>query len=103
MLEIFLELSVLRIQRNFKIFSFFNFLPVPKVASSSISEVIIPFLKEIKSPSENFSFPQAEVWARTGRLENMVQVNSTNTFLVARHPLVRIASAYRQGPWHMEL
>ena len=69
---------------------------VPKVASSSISEVLIPFLKEIKSPPKKFPFPQAEVWARAGRLENQEQVNNTKTFLIVRHPLVRIASAYRR-------
>ena len=36
---------------------------MPKVASSSLSEVVIPHLKELKAPKK-FPFPQAEVWAR---------------------------------------
>ena len=95
--ETFLEHSISKVLRNIFYFPFFNIFPVPKVASSSVSEVIIPFLADIKTPSKKFPFPQAEVWARAGRLQNQEQVNNTKTFLIVRHPLVRIASAYRQG------
>ena len=71
---------------------------VPKVASSSLSEVVIPHLKELKAPKK-FPFPQAEVWARAGRMrdreEYLSQYNTTTTFFITRHPLARLASAYR--------
>ena len=71
---------------------------MPKVASSSLSEVVIPHLKELKAPKK-FPFPQAEVWARAGRMrdreEYLSQYNTTTTFFITRHPLARLASAYR--------
>ena len=71
---------------------------MPKVASSSISSVIIPHLERLESPKE-FPYLQAEVWARAGKMrdraEYLSQYNTTASFLISRHPLARIASAYR--------
>ena len=42
-----------------------NWCMVPKVASSSVSELILPYLKKLNI---KFPFPQLEVWTRAGRL-----------------------------------
>ena len=71
---------------------------MPKVASSSISEAIIPHLPPLDSPAQ-FPFPQEEVWKRAGRLGEMQEYlslyNTSTSFFISRHPLDRLASAYR--------
>ena len=74
-----------------------NWCLVPKVASTSISSIILPYLKELKEATK-FPHIQKEVWTRAGRLpysEFELSVNKTPSFLVTRHPFARIASAFR--------
>ena len=74
-----------------------NWCLVPKVASTSISSIILPHLKELKKVTQ-FSHIQKEVWTRAGRLpysEYELSVNKTPSFLITRHPFARVASAFR--------
>ena len=73
-----------------------NWCMVPKVASSSVSELILPYLKKLNI---KFPFPQLEVWTRAGRLtySDFVQQLQAGSpaFLITRHPFARIVSAYK--------
>ena len=73
-----------------------NWCMVPKVASSSVSVLILPFLKKL---DREFPFPQLEVWTRAGRLSyaDFVQQleNRDPSLLITRHPFARIVSAYK--------
>ena len=73
-----------------------NWCMVPKVASSSVSELILPYLKALNM---KFPFPQIEVWTRAGRLaySDFVQQlrEGSPSFLITRHPFARIVSAYK--------
>merc|ERR1711894_1895 len=74
-----------------------NWCLVPKVASTSISSLILPYLKELKEATK-FPHIQKEVWTRAGRLpyfEFEMSVNKTPSFLITRHPFARVASAFR--------
>ena len=67
---------------------------VPKVASSSISNFLLPYL-----PNEphHATWPNAqhEVLRRGGISKRSLYLPSENGFLVARHPLDRLVSAYK--------
>ena len=69
---------------------------VPKVASSSISMSILPYLP-LKKFSQSWKTVHDQVWARAGRLdlEELLSHYNTASFLVTRHPFARIVSAYR--------
>ena len=73
-----------------------NWCMVPKVASSSVSELILPYLRELNI---KFPFPQLEVWTRAGRLAHSDFVQQLQAgspaFLITRHPFARIVSAYK--------
>ena len=73
-----------------------NWCMVPKVASSSIKELILPYLSKL---NQTFPYPQLEVWTRAGRLSHSDFVhqsqNQNPSFLVTRHPFARIVSAYK--------
>ena len=74
-----------------------NWCLVPKVASTSISSLILPYLKQLKEATK-FPHIQKEVWTRAGRLpysEFELSVNKTPSFLITRHPFARVASAFR--------
>ena len=74
-----------------------NWCLVPKVASTSISTAILPYLKHLEK-DQKFPFLHAEVWARAGRMtyeEYQKQPNSTPAFFITRHPFARVASAFR--------
>jgi len=76
----------------------FDWCLVPKVASSSISRAILPFLPPRPSTSKATLYPhiQQEVWERAGRLEWEEHAAAPlPALLLTRHPLARIASAYR--------
>ena len=73
-----------------------NWCMVPKVASSSVSELILPYLKKLNM---KFPFPQLEVWTRAGRLSyadfaQQLQARQPS-FLITRHPFARIVSAFK--------
>ena len=73
-----------------------NWCMVPKVASSSVSELILPYLKKLDM---KFPFPQLEVWTRAGRLSyadfaQQLQ-DSQPSLLITRHPFARIVSAFK--------
>ena len=73
-----------------------NWCMVPKVASSSVSELILPYLKKLNM---KFPFPQLEVWTRAGRLSyadfaQQLQ-DSQPSLLITRHPFARIVSAFK--------
>ena len=73
-----------------------NWCMVPKVASSSVSELILPYLKEL---NRKFPYLQIEVWTRAGRLAYSDFVkqmrDGSPSFLITRHPFARIVSAYK--------
>jgi len=74
-----------------------NWCLVPKVASTSISTLILPYLKKLNG-NQKFPHLQKEVWARAGHVsynDFLKMRNKTTTFLITRHPFARIASAYR--------
>ena len=72
---------------------------MPKVASSSVSRALLPFLRnKTEGKVKNYPFVQAEVWDRAGHMkyeEFLSEEKMTPTFLICRHPLSRLASAYR--------
>ena len=69
-----------------------NWCLVPKVASSSISSAILPYLPEVNM-TRNITLHE-EVWQRAGRVL-FSDFNKSRSFLVTRHPFARIASAFR--------
>ena len=75
-----------------------NWCMVPKVASGSMSVMILPYLKKLKV-NRKFPYSHLEVWTRAGRLSysNFVQQmrEGIPSFLITRHPFARIVSAYR--------
>ena len=76
-----------------------NWCMVPKVASSSISELILPYLKKLKRKLPSPHDPQRKVWKRAGHLSHSDFVHQlqrrTPSFLITRHPFARIVSAYK--------
>jgi len=72
---------------------------VPKVASSSVCQAILPFLPQSSHPKAGqapYSFIQKEVWERAGHLQwEDYSSSHLPAFLITRHPLARVASAYR--------
>ena len=72
---------------------------MPKVASSSVSLAVLPHLQnKTVLRWKDYPFIHAEVWARAGHLQYdqfLAGRNSTPTFLIVRHPLTRLASAFR--------
>ena len=74
-----------------------NWCLVPKVASTSISSAILPYLNKLKKHKQ-FSHLQGEVWSRAGHMtykEYHKHANTTPAFLITRHPFARVASAFR--------
>ena len=75
-----------------------NWCLVPKAASTSISSVLLPYLSEMINTTDTPQHKQGELWERAGHLtlsDYLENNNNTPAFLVTRHPLYRIASAYR--------
>ena len=69
---------------------------VPKVASTSVSRLLLPWLGPRRGPPQDHA--QGEVWARAGRLQHgryLAAANTTPAFLITRHPFARVASAFR--------
>lgn len=71
-----------------------NWCLVPKVASSSISRVLLPHLPPQSGDLQPSQFIQKEVWARAGHLTSLTSLPPSPTFLITRHPLARVASAW---------
>ena len=73
-----------------------NWCLVPKVASTSISSLLLPYLPKMNR-TEGRPHIQQELWERAGHinLSEYLSNNNTPSFLVTRHPFARIASAYR--------
>ena len=74
-----------------------NWCMVPKVGSTSVSALILPYLDKQKKPTT--SFFHKEVWKRAGHLSYSDFVRQLQTgdpsFLITRHPFARIVSAYK--------
>ena len=74
-----------------------NWCIVPKVASTSLSTILAPYLKkpEKKLPKRI----HGQVWVRAGHLKHSDYVRQSfdriPSFLVVRHPFSRIVSAYK--------
>ena len=69
---------------------------VPKVASTSVSRLLLPHLGPRRGPPRDYV--QGEVWARAGRLQHgryLAAANTTPAALITRHPFARVASAFR--------
>ncbi|XP_023336866.1 carbohydrate sulfotransferase 11 [Eurytemora carolleeae] len=67
---------------------------VPKVASSSLSKLFLPYLPATKDTDA--SYVQMELWQRAGHLSLKQFYSSKNIrFLISRHPFARLISAYR--------
>ena len=68
-----------------------NWCMVPKVASSSMSVMILPYLP--------YTQLEVEVWTRAGRLSysdfDQQMREGIPSFLITRHPFARIVSAYK--------
>ena len=73
-----------------------NWCLVPKVASSSISSAILPFLPQ-QNLTMQWTTVHDKVWQRAGHVElnDYLSSNKSSSFLVTRHPFTRIASAFR--------
>jgi len=73
-----------------------NWCLVPKVASTSISVLLLPYLPH-KKDTTGWPHIQKEVWQRAGHLQHSDYLarNNSPTFLVTRHPFARVASAFR--------
>ena len=75
-----------------------NWCMVPKVASGSMSVLILPYLKKL-NVNMKFPYTHLEVWTRAGRLSysDFVQQKREGipSFLITRHPFARIVSAYK--------
>jgi len=73
-----------------------NWCLVPKVASSSISSAILPFLPQ-QNLTMQWTTVHDKVWQRAGHvgLNDYLSSNKSSSFLVTRHPFTRIASAFR--------
>ena len=73
-----------------------NWCLVPKVASTSISKLLLPHLPRVKG-STVWPHLQKEVWGRVGHMQPSQYRNTDHTpaFLVTRHPFARVASAFR--------
>ena len=75
-----------------------NWCMVPKVASGSVSRMILPFLKKLDEERE-FPYTHLEVWTRAGHLSYSDFVNQSRgkmpAFLITRHPFARVVSAYK--------
>ena len=72
-----------------------NWCIVPKVASSSISSAILPYLPDVNR-TRKVRTVHDELWQRAGRGHvQFSDFNKSRSFLVTRHPFARIASAFR--------
>ena len=73
-----------------------NWCLVPKVASTSISRLFLPYLPRSKGTAV-WPHLQKEVWDRAGHIQPTFyhSTNNTPAFLVTRHPFARVASAFR--------
>lgn len=87
------------IMRGLSQLTLLQYFSVPKVASSSMSRALLPFLQnKTDGKTKQFPFVQAEVWDRAGHMKYedfLSGQNVTPTFLISRHPLTRLVSAYR--------
>ena len=72
----------------------FDFCMVPKVASSSLSKLLLPFLPN-EPYAETWPDIHHEIFRRGGNLNNSSYKPSDTIFLVTRHPLDRLVSAYK--------
>ena len=67
---------------------------VPKIASSSISNLLLPFLPN-EPFHKNWPYIHYEVLRRGGNLKKSTYKPSKTVFVVARHPFDRLVSAYK--------
>jgi len=69
---------------------------VPKVASTSLSKMFLKYLPRTRRDTPSPLFLQKELWERAGHLSwDKYTSEKYHRFLIARHPLARLASAYR--------
>ena len=75
-----------------------NWCMVPKVASGSMSRMILPFLKKLDEERE-FPYTHLEVWTRAGHTSYADFMKQSDdkmpAFLITRHPFARVVSAYK--------
>ena len=67
---------------------------VPKIASSSLARVFIPYIENSTYDQSIFAL-HAVLWSRAGRLTDIKKFEKTVSFVISRHPFTRIVSAYR--------
>ena len=67
---------------------------VPKIASSSLARVFIPYIQN-RTYNQNIFALHAVLWSRAGRLTDINKFQNTISFVITRHPFTRIVSAYR--------
>merc|ERR1711874_463575 len=71
-----------------------NWYLVPKIASSSLARVFIPYIKNTTYNQSQFNIHKT-LWSRAGRLSDLRKFENTTSFVITRHPFTRIVSAYR--------
>ena len=67
---------------------------VPKIASSSLARVFIPYIQNTTYDQSIFALHKT-LWSRAGRLTDINKFENTTSFVITRHPFTRIVSAYR--------
>ena len=67
---------------------------VPKIATSSLARVFIPYIKNTSYDQDLFKL-HGVLWSRAGRLTDINKFQNTTSFVITRHPFTRLVSAYR--------